>query len=83
MSDDEMKQARKNLHHAIADITCALEEAGDLLAQKHGYSGLSGLEAARYHLMQKHHWLPRDLNSMSNEDLHFALSQELSALRTR
>ena len=81
MSDDQMKAARHNLHHAIADIACALEETGDLLAKKHGYKGLSGLEAARYHLMQKHHWLPRDLNSMSNEDLQLALSQELSALR--
>jgi hypothetical protein len=28
--------------------------------------------------MQKHHWLPREVNAMSYDDLNFAMSEELA-----
>ncbi|NID06626.1 hypothetical protein HBF26_17155 [Luteibacter jiangsuensis] len=73
----EHYELRKGLHHADADLTYSLDVFGDALAEKQGYkSDLHGLDAVRYYLMQKHHWLPRDVKAMSYEDLQFALSEE-------
>lgn len=75
---NELNQARHDKHVYGGKLTYSLEVFGDSLAEKHGYDGLSGLDAVRYYLMQKHHWLPRDLHSMSHDDLRFALTQELA-----
>lgn len=73
---EELDEARKRLHSANADRYFFVEKSGDRLAKEHGYRGLFGDEAARYYLMQKHGWLPREVMSMSFEELAFALSQE-------
>lgn len=39
---------------------------------------LDGIDAVRYFLMQKYHWLPSVLNGMSNTDLVFAMSEEMA-----
>ncbi len=76
---DEHYELRKKLHEADANLVYSLDVFGDTLAEKQGYkSDLHGLDAVRYYLMQKHHWLPRDVKSMSYEDLQFALSEELA-----
>lgn len=72
---DDLNDARARLHHASADLTVILEQQGDLIAKHHGWS-VSGLDAVRYHLMQKHHWTPAELFAMSNDHLHFAMSEE-------
>lgn len=69
----------KRLHHAQADLAYVLTVFGDTLAKREKYkSGLRGLEAVRFFLMQTHHWLPRDVNALSDADLQFAMSEELA-----
>lgn len=51
---------------------------GDHLAKREGYKEKDGMEAVYFYLMNKHHWLPRDVRSMSQEDLTFALCEELA-----
>jgi hypothetical protein len=70
---------RKMLHEATGGLNYHLELFGDALAKKQKYKNdLEGIEALRYYLMQKHHWLPRDVASLSHDDLRFALSEELA-----
>lgn len=72
-------EIRKGLHHANADITYLLDVFGDHLAKREKYnSDLHGLDAVRYYLMQKHHWLPRDVQTMNPADMEFAMSEELA-----
>lgn len=72
-------ETRKRLHDAEAGLAYSLDVFGDHLAKQQSYkAGLDGLDAVRYYLMQKHHWLPREVRSMSPEDLRFALSEELA-----
>lgn len=40
------------------------------------YKNLSGLDAIRYFLIQKHNWLPTQVKTMSIEDLAFCLEEE-------
>lgn len=76
---NEMNEARHGLHQAEGNLAYSLEVFGDDLAKTKKYkSGIDGLDAVRYYLMQKHNWLPRDVNSMSYEDLRFAMSEELA-----
>ncbi|MBB4126250.1 hypothetical protein GGR77_001540 [Xanthomonas translucens] len=76
MASDQMNEWRAEMHHATADLACALETQGDLVAQQNGWA-LLGLDAIRYYLMQKHHWTPEQLFAMSVEHLRFAMSEEV------
>lgn len=67
----------RGMHQAEADMAFHLELFGDWLAQRQKYrGGLRGIEVVRYYLMQKHGWLPRDVNSMSYLELRFAVTEE-------
>ena len=56
-----------------------LEILGNQLAEKKGYP-CEKIEALHYHLIQKHNWLPRDVRSMSTDDLRLALASELKEM---
>lgn len=74
---DERYELLFRLHEVDGHLTYTLAVFGDQLASEHGYpSGLRGLEAIRYYLMQKHNWLPAQVRSLSYEDLAFAMSKE-------
>lgn len=77
-SENDLRTAEYRLYHNQADLQLRLSELGDHLAQKHGYSH-DGLDALRFHLMQKHNWLPRDVHSLSFNDLYFATADEQKA----
>jgi len=55
-----------------------LEVFGDEIARREGYKEARGMDAVHFYLIQKHHWLPRDVRSMSATDLQFLLLEELS-----
>jgi len=74
----DRNHSRQELHQSTAGLNYVLEVFGDHLAQREGYgSGLDGLEACRYYLLQKHHWLPREVLALSCEEMRFALSEEM------
>lgn len=68
--------SRRAIHFYQGESYFLLEAFGDWLAEKHGYKSLAGFEAARYYLMQKHNWLPRDVLAMSLPEIEFALHVE-------
>ena len=65
------------LHQAKGGLNYCLDVFGDHLAEREGYKASGGMDAVYYYLMTKHHWLPRDVKSMSQDDLTFALREEL------
>jgi hypothetical protein len=81
---DYPKEKYKTLKQKYAlkgDTAYYLELFGHFLAKREGYQKMDGMEAIFYYLMQKHHWLPRDVRSMSTEDLCFALAEEMATWR--
>lgn len=78
MASKEMNEIRRRSHEAQGGLNYFLEVFGDHLAVRQGYKAHDGLEAVRFYLMEKYRWLPREVNSMSMDDLRFALAEELS-----
>lgn len=76
---DEHYQLIQRVHNATAGLNYVLEVFGEHLAEQEGFKGLSGMEAVHLYLIRKHSWLPRDVRSMSLEDLRFVLHPELEA----
>lgn len=81
MTDLATERARfdnlKRLHEHRGNLAYLLEVFGHTLAQREGYKNIDGMEAIYLYLIHKHHWLPRDVRTMSQEDLQLALHQEM------
>ncbi len=76
MINTERYATLKQFHETRGSLNYYLEVFGDHIAISEGYKSLNGIKALRYYLMQKHNWLPSTVQSLSYEDLSFALSQE-------
>lgn len=46
---------------------------GDDLARKEGYTHLDGLEAIHRYIIDKHHWLPHQVRTLTLEDYYLIL----------
>ncbi|MGH8758086.1 MAG: hypothetical protein ACREVW_01000 [Burkholderiales bacterium] len=68
----------RRLHDALSGLDYCLAVFGDHIAKREGYKGNDGIEAVQFYLIHKHNWLPRDVRSMSFEEMRFALSEELA-----
>ena len=64
-------------HKGEGELNAMLDAFGEDLAKKMGYQHLNGIEAIHLYLIQKHHWLPSVVRSLSYEDLQFALHEEM------
>jgi hypothetical protein len=63
-----------------AFISGNLEEFGQYLIQREGYRRQDcGEDAIRYYLTQKHNWLPKDVLYMPEDELRFAVAEEMQA----
>jgi hypothetical protein len=67
----------RRLHDANGGLNYHLHVFGITLAKQQGYGDIDGMEAIYLYLINKHHWLPRDVRSMSQEDMRLALHQEM------
>jgi hypothetical protein len=75
---DQSHEAAYRLEMATAGLNYSLRVFGDHLAQTHGFKVHRGLDAVCYYVIQKYNWLPRDVRTMSSEDLRFLLEEEMS-----
>lgn len=74
----DTNEIRWRLHQAQGALAYTLVVFGDGLRKKQGWKNdLSGIDAVHYYLMQKHHWTPAQVRSMSYDDLRFALTEEM------
>ncbi len=78
MTTRELYESTRRLLQAEADLALLLHAFGDSLSDRDGFpSGLMGIEAVHFLLIQKYKWLPRDVKSMSSEDMRLALEDEM------
>lgn len=75
--NDDLIASRNKILHTRANIAFLIECFGDFIAQREGYKNTEGLEAIHIYLINKHHWLPREVRTMSWEDLELALHPEM------
>lgn len=73
----ERFEALSKRHTTTGNLDYFLEVFGFELAKRHKYKDLDGMDAVRLYLVNKHHWLPRDVRAMSGDDLRFALHEEM------
>lgn len=69
--------AIKRKHAATGNLGFLLEVFGYELASRHSYRDLGGMDAVYLYLINKHHWLPRDVRSLSTDDLLLTLHEEM------
>jgi hypothetical protein len=74
---DELNNNRLGIRKSEAHLNYYLDVFGDYIAKREGYRKLSGIDAVHYYLIHRFGWLPRDVRSMSPEDLRFVLDQEM------
>ena len=75
--DDKRYRTLKGLYGTEGSLDLHLHLFGDELAKREGYRGLDGFEAIYFYLITKFSWLPRDVRSMSREDIRLVLHQEM------
>jgi hypothetical protein len=75
---ETLQQATRRLREVEGQQAFYLDLFGDFIAQQEGYKSHKGVDALHYYLVQKHHWLPRDVRSLSWDDLHFLFDEEMS-----
>jgi hypothetical protein len=73
-----LREATKRLREIEGQRAFHLDLFGDFVAKREGYKTHDGLDALHYYLIQEHHWLPRDVRTLSLDDLHFLFSEEMS-----
>ncbi len=76
---DEYDEIRYKLHAEDGKLNYLLDVFGDHISEREGYQSLelTGISAVHYYLITKYGWLPRDVKSMSYEDIRFVLSEEM------
>ena len=62
-------EAEQRLFDEEAKLKGAFARRGDEIAKAKGYSSLSGLDAVYRYLIDKYHWLPSEVRSLSVDDL--------------
>lgn len=73
----EMLITKWKLHSFTGEFAYHLEAFGEELARREGYKDVDGMEAIHLYLIRTHHWLPRDVRSMSSEDIRLVLHVEM------
>jgi hypothetical protein len=68
--------ARAPAHFYDGALRFSLELFGDRLSEREGFKHHKGTDAVRYFLMLKFGWLPREVRSLSFDDLWFAMGEE-------
>ena len=67
----------KQKYAAQGNLAYYLELFGNFVAEREGYRQLDGMDAIFFYLVQKFRWMPKDVRSMSFEDIRFVLSEEM------
>ena len=75
MSKDlkQLHKATEALYLAEAQLKSAISEQGEKIAKDQDYKNLNGLEAVHRYLIDRYHWLPDQVRSLSVDDLNLLL----------
>jgi len=67
----------KQKYATQGNLAYYLELFGNFLAEREGYKELDGMEAIYFYLVCKFRWMPKDVRSMSFDDIRFVLAEEM------
>ncbi len=67
----------KQKYATQGNLAYFLELFGNFLGEREGYKEMDGMEAIYFYLVHKFHWMPKDVRSMSFDDIRFILSEEM------
>lgn len=70
----DYSETRRKIHVLNGEMAALLEEQGDALAKRMGYDGLRGMDALHRFLIDKHHWLPHQVRSLTVDELKLLLA---------
>lgn len=73
----ELYRIERNLEAANGETAYHIRVFGRHIAEREGYNRHDGLDAVHFYLVQKYNWLPSIVRSLSTEDLHFLLEEEM------
>ena len=76
MQTREQYEQHYGLLQETAEAEYRLFVFGDVLAEREGYQGVTGIEAVHLYLIRKYGWLPKDVKAMNFSDLSLALTVE-------
>lgn len=69
----ELHEVTRRAYAAEADMKACIAAKGDALSQKMGYGDLDGLNAIHRYLIDKYHWLPRDVRALTVDELQMLI----------
>jgi hypothetical protein len=76
-NQNKLYAAHKRICEADAELKYHLVIFGDFLATREGYKKHTKLDALHYYLVEKYHWLPVQVKSLSDNDLQFLFAEEM------
>lgn len=77
MRTREQYEITAQLHKSTANLDYLLDVFGDSLARQEKYQDIGGLDAIHLYLVRRYGWLPRDVRSMTGEELRLVLHVEM------
>jgi hypothetical protein len=72
-----INESRLDFRKTEAHLNYYLDLFGDHIAEREGYRSLSGMNAVHFYIIHTFRWLPKDVKSMSLEDVRLVLTQEM------
>jgi len=74
---NKLNSAQRELLKVQTNFDYLLHLFGNDLAKREKYKDLEGVEAIHCYLIQRHHWLPSVVKSMTYDDIRLAMSVEM------
>lgn len=67
--NEEYQERTEKLFIAEGEMKAVFSRLGDQIAQDMGYDAIHGMDAVYRYLIDKYHWLPHQVRSLSVDDL--------------
>lgn len=71
--NEEYQERTEKLFVAEGEMKAVFSRLGDQIAKDQGYDSLHGMDAVHRYLIDKYHWLPHQVRSLSVDDLALLL----------
>jgi hypothetical protein len=80
MEKRALHKAEERLYNAEARLKYDLARLGDKIAKKMEYRKVTGLDAITRYLVDKHHWLPSDVQHLTLEEIDLLIDGDFPDL---
>lgn len=77
MTEESRFEIEKRLYDTMGGLMYLLARFGDHIAEREGYKSHEGMDAVWFFVVNRYHWKPADVRSMSPDDLRWLLDEEM------